>query len=109
MICVTPRAMRRIGQTVANEIGQRDRHRLHVALGDVELEHRRGRIAGASARERTRGRAGAQREQAATVQAERSTCDGIRLIIASACRFECVHPPIMSRGSKVISMSFHCS
>ena len=60
MTCVTLRAMSRLGRRAADEIRHRDRHRLDVALRDVDAEHgarRRGRSA-ASGRRRRRPAAG---------------------------------------------------
>ena len=49
------------------KVRQRDRHRLHVALGDVELEHRR-RLRARQCRQARRRRAAAQRHQPAAAQ-----------------------------------------
>src|SRR5262249_30825585 len=53
-----------VAQPDPDEIRNRDRHRLHVALGNVELEHRRCRLR-RKPRERGHGGASAQGDQSA--------------------------------------------
>ncbi len=97
-----------IGRRPPRKSGQRDRHRLHVALRHVELEH-------GLRRAQTRGdqhRSGAEREHAPAGQ-ERIASEGLRhrerSLFWKRVSFETAQPRYISRGSKVTSTSCQMS
>jgi hypothetical protein len=87
----------------AGEVGQRDRHRLHGALRDVEL---RGRAEGVARIKRKRARPCTRDHR----PPRRQQCLD-QFPILHQCRFQIRNdqPRYMSRGSKVISISFQRS
>ena len=103
---------RRIGEADADEIRHRDRQRLHVALRDVEAEHgiRRARREADQTARGQRSRPAARTRRRLTLRCRRCFSETELLsIVCSIGEIARFQPRIMSRGSKVISMSFHCS
>ena len=107
MTCVTLRADLGVAAAAADEIRQRDRHRLDVALGDVDADH-----GAAPARRHARERAGSRApiSNAAAGQVQRRLAETISLMNACVLKNAKLRQPRnISRGSKVISMSFQIS
>jgi len=87
-----------------DEIGDRNRYRLNIARRDVELEHGR-RPLRRQAGKRARGGARAQHYQPAAAQRVPACGRGALDHWLSSCTAAALN----IRGSKVISISFHCS